>query len=348
MDDGIYYDPDLQPITLSAFAEEPYSADQEEGFDYFDPQDVQSLPPMAGNTSPWSWGMGSGGFYDPFYSPMCDPYWGMGMQPGWNWNMGYSSWSGWQFGLGYGMGWGMSPHMGWGMNPYWNMNPYWAMNAYGPYNPYNPWMWGMPFEWNQRSGWQIERVRPSRTAVRGGNGINRPINGKSDVYATPRQINSRQNTTTVRTRPQATANWPATTESDRSQAGTQQRRQVVRREIQRELDRNGTSSPSTRPATQRQEVEYVNRAEQQSYHGRPAVRTRDSQSRSSNGWEEIYRNLERGSSRERSYDSESGRRPSRSDSEYSSPSRPSRSSSPSGGGGRTGGGTSTRSSGRSR
>lgn len=83
-------------------------------------------PMMMGGFSPW--GMGMGGFYDPFWGP------GFGFRPGFNMSLGLG------FGMGFnrfGMGFGNRFGMGFG-NPF--MNPFGMYGMGGFYDPFFPHM----------------------------------------------------------------------------------------------------------------------------------------------------------------------------------------------------------------
>ncbi len=70
------------------------------------------------------------GYYDPFYSGCCSPYYGSSFSMGFGWGYPYSSFSigfGWGWGYPYYSPWYYNPWYSWGYYPYYN--PYW----YGSY-----------------------------------------------------------------------------------------------------------------------------------------------------------------------------------------------------------------------
>ena len=85
----------------------------------------------------YSYSMYVNRFYTPYYgfsyySPCYDPWF---WRPGWGWNVGYNSWTGWNVGWGYSWGW--CSGWGWGYGNPW-YNPY-----YSPwYSPYAYYGWG--------------------------------------------------------------------------------------------------------------------------------------------------------------------------------------------------------------
>jgi hypothetical protein len=343
MEDGIFYDPDIQPITLSSLSNSDPSEEEyyeEDEFDYFDPEDSQALPPLNSMNNSMNWGMGmNNGFCSPMYDPFYDPYYGMGMSPGWNWGVGYNSMMGWNWSMGYGMGMGMNPWMG---GPSFGFgSPMWGM----PYYPYNPWLMGFGFGEPINRGWRINTSRPSRTAVRGGTGNSRPINGKKDPYETHRQIQSRQ---VAGGSQRVTASNRPSWSSSSQQSAERVKRESVRRQIVRETPSRDYPTEVNRNRSIRRSTESEVQTRDRTYRGRPAVRTEQTQQQRSN-WQEMFRGTSpsnEGSSRRRSSDYEEVNRPSRS----SGSSGSSRSSVPSTSNGRSGnsGGSSNRSMRRSR
>ena len=339
MSDGIYYEPDIRPVTMQAYGEDEEFPDNEiieEEWDYYDPADVESDIPLIHSGS--AWGMGSAGFYDPFYAPM------MGGS-GWNYGLGYSTMGGWGFNVGYGMGggpfgwndpWGMNPWMSpWGMNPW--MSP-WGMNPW-----MTPWGFGGGFGDGNRNARRINTMRPSRQISRnGGDGFTPTGAGKVDVYEGSRNVRygNRASGRTAQAAGRTVTPSRTAQQGRASRAGTagltvdrDHIRQRIRQDMRKPSGGERSSRPVNRPAVNRNMYE---RAEQ-NYHGRPAIPSRTAPSRTPDR-SFVDRVLDRLSpsrsgsdgSRSRSFDHD---RPQRSRSE--SPSRTRSPSTPSRGSGRS-------------
>jgi len=296
MDDGIYYDPDVEWIDLYT-EEESDPVDQEEGgFDYYDPQDANDLFGMGSSSALWD-GSGSIGMSDPYafsgYSPFDMYGWGI---PSLFWNSGHS---GWGSSMGYGMGFGV-PFCGYGAFPY--SHPY-----YG-YNPYSFGPWNDPFGASgfYRSGVAVRGVRPDRTRS-----ASDPLTGRSGKQQVYREyLRLRSSETPVESSPSRStgyaASYPDREESERLRI----RRAMDERSFEESNGRNSAnnnqrSSRSDRPLERKE-----------NFRGRPAVRIpssgrsgREGQT-SSKGWKGI-RLLEPLGGGERSNPSKENSRPGR-------------------------------------
>lgn len=151
-----------QARSAQAEPEDPYEAylqarkGRNSGVSPYDPNEAAYDRTMRRHADPfWSspsmgMGLGMGGFFGGrnymLYNPYFPPFWSM--QPGLS--LGWNSFNGFNAGMGWGMGWGMQSPWGFG-----GMDP-WMMGMHDPWmmGMHNPWMgpgWGNPWGWN--NGW---------------------------------------------------------------------------------------------------------------------------------------------------------------------------------------------------
>ncbi len=296
MDDGIYYDPDVEWIDLYAEEESDPIDQEEEGFDYYDPQDANDLFGMGSSGTPWN-SFGSFGMCDPFgfsgYSPFDMYGWG---SPSLFWNSGYSGWGG---SMGYGMGFGV-PFYGYGAFPY--SHPY-----YG-YNPYYSGPWYDPFGGGgfYRSGVAVRGVRPDRTRSASDPLADR--SGKQQVYR--EYVRLRSSETPVGSSPSRSTGYAASYPDREQSERLRIRRAMDERSFEESNGRN-SASDSQRSSRQGSQLE-----RDEHFRGRPAVRIpssgrsgREGQN-SSKGWKGV-RLLEPLGGGERSNPSKENSRPGR-------------------------------------
>jgi hypothetical protein len=282
MDDGIYYDPDVEWIDLYAEEESEPIDQEEEGFDYYDPQDANDFFGMGVSGTPWN-SFGSIGMCDPFgfsgYSPF-DMY-------------------GWGSSMGYGMGFGV-PFYGYGTFPY--SYPY-----YG-YNPYYNGPWNDPFDGGgfYRSGVAVRGVRPDRTRSASDPLTDR--SGKQQVYR--EYVRLRSSETSVESSSSRSTGYVASY-SDREESERLRIRKAMDEQSFEEPNDRNSASNSQRSSRSGRQLE-----RDENFRGRPAVRIpssgrsgREGQT-SSKGWKGI-RLLEPLGSGERSNPSKENGRPAR-------------------------------------
>jgi hypothetical protein len=282
MDDGIYYDPDVEWIDLYAEEESEPIDQEEEGFDYYDPQDANDLFGMGVSDALWN-SFGSFG--------MCDPFGFSGYSP--------FDMNGWGGSMGYGMGFGV-PFHGYGAFPY--SSPY-----YG-YNPYYNGPWNDPFGGGgfYRSGVAVRGVRPDRTRSASDPLADR--SGKQQVYR--EYVRLRSSETSVESSSSRSTGYVASYSDREESERLRIRRAMDERSFEEPNGRNSASNSQSSSRSGRQLERHEN------FRGRPAARIpssgrsgREGQT-STKGWKGI-RLLEPLGSGERSNPSKENGRPAR-------------------------------------